>query len=148
MFFLPAENPIFVADETIKELITPPDNPIMEKLLDYQTERNDEHKKIYLPPSVLKILLENNEGETKVQINNTFTSVITTSEYKATLIQELCLTGEVLKNDGAVVFITKDKEFYESKFMPALKGCGFSALMDFEDTDLFLKLLSDKTVIP
>ena len=137
MIFLSEEPHIFVADETIQEIIKP-DNPIMLKLINTKLKRNDDHNKIYLPPSVLKILLENNEGETKAQIDNLFESVISLWDLKATIIQELCLTAEMLKKDGKIVLITKNPKLHQVKFKQTLKLVGFSAVLDFDGLDTFL----------
>ena len=135
--FLPSIENIFVADETIDSLIKS-NSSIMRKLIAYHTNKDDSHKKIYLPPSVLKSLLENNAGETKAQIDNLFKSVISLYDLKATIIQELCLTAEMLKKDGKVILITNDVKLHQDRFKPALRLCGFSAILDFKGLDLFL----------
>ncbi len=132
MFFLPAESPIFVTDNTIEELFTT-ENSIKKKLINYQLNREDEHKKIYLPPSIFELFKKSYKGEVKAQIENLFTSV--SSAETKNIFQETCLTGEWLKNiaiGSNILFITNNKKFHTDKFKSILKEYGFSDVWSFE----------------
>ena len=129
-----AEKFIFVADDTIETLLIS-DNTGIKKLLQYQIERNDEYKKIYLPPSVFDILQETAKGETKAQIENLFACFGSTKTNK--IFQEVCLTGEWLKCDGKdVIFITSRDKFHRANFVLRLKENGFAAVWTFDKLDL------------
>jgi len=132
VFFLPTENPIFVTDNTIEGLLTT-ENSVKKKLIKYQLDRNDEHKKIYLPPSVFELFKKSYKGEIKARKKNLFTSV--SSEETKNIFQETCLTGEWLKNitSGAnILFLTSNAKFHTDKFKSILKEYGFSDVWGFD----------------
>lgn len=142
MLFLQTENLIFITDKTIGEHLRP-DSKVMAKLIDYQVQRKDIHKKVYLPPSVHKILMENTKGETRAQIENFFTAIISISEDGTTeIFQEVCITAECLKSnvgDAKIVFITDNKKFHTEPFISALKiSYGVDAVLDFDGLNSLL----------
>lgn len=135
------ENLIFITDTTIGEHLKP-NSEIMAKLIDYQVQRKDAHKKVYLPPSALKILKDNTKGETRAQIENFFTAIISIEDGTTEVFQEVCITAECLKSnvgDAKIVYITDNKKFHTEKFISALKSSyGVYAVLDFDGLNSLL----------
>lgn len=141
MLFLGTENLIFITDTTVEKHIKSK-TEIMAKLIDYQLQRKDSHKKIYLPPSVLKILKKTNDREIRAQIENLFISIVSIEDENVGVFPEVCITAECLKNnegEAKVVFLTDNKKFHDEKHKSALKiDYGVHVVIDFDGLNAIL----------